>query len=1096
MPASRRSELFAAPRSLRHSILRSVGLVASLLASLPLAAQSPATGALHGIVLDSQRQPARGATVRVESDDRGYVVSVISADGTFLLAPLEPGTYTVSVTASDFAFVRSEQVTIMPGQTVELKAQLSAAPGQGSIQIAASLDTAPAPLPDDDGDGLTSSNGLTPAANANLIDGATANQSFGAVPSGTGSDPAPDPDGDPDSAELTTGPANGMARGRHAGVAYVFSQSAVREFHVSGQGYSAQTGHAGDVATTVSRSGTGALHGSAFFVLRSHVLSASDPLAIATSYANGVVTTVAVKPHDLRENFGATLGGPVPRLQSAFYFYTIDQQLRGFPAISSPADATFYALTATQTALLANRGVSPSAETAALNYLSSLTGSTPRRADQTLNFIRLDWRPRKRLALAAEYNAVRWTSPAGLIDAPTVARGRASIGSASGSLDQVLMRATSSFSAHTTNEARTAYTRDLQYETPQTPLAQEPAISPGGLAPEVNIAPNGLLFGTPASLSQIAYPEEQRFQLADTLTLVRGHHLVELGAEVSFIADRVATLANAAGTFSYDSGVTKGYAGGLVDFVTDYTFNVNAYPNGGCPAVTAPTHLFCFRSFSQSFGQTSIAFSTQEWAGFVEDTWRPRSRLTIHAGARYEYTLLPIPFTPNPALDALFGTRGATSVFPEDRNNLGPRAAISYEPFGAGRGIVRLGFGVFFGRLPGATIRGALSDTAQAASTTRIRIKPSASIACPQAPAQGFGYPCAFSAQPSGVVAATTSAMVFDRRFRLPVVEQGSLSLERKIARGTTLTATYTLNLDHQLPGSTDLNIAPSTTLGTFQLQGGTGAPGVQDGETFRLPVYTGRVSPSFGPVTDIVSNVNATYQGLTLLAQSLPRPDLQLRAEYTWSKAIDFGQNQSATPRTNGQFDPFLHGYDKGLSSLNYPWSLRIAGTWTPHLHTPSEWADKAANGWALTPIVVARAGRPYTFDLSGGTLLPGGHESINGSGGALYLPTVGRNTLRLPPTATVDLRLARGFRFTQRTRLLTSAEVFNLLNHRNVSSVDQRAYLVGTAVNGVTPLVFQNAAAIAAEGLNTPPFGTPTAAATSLARARQIQFSVRFAF
>jgi len=73
---------------------------------------------------------------------------------------------------------------------------------------------------------------------------------------------------------------------------------------------------------------------------------------------------------------------------------------------------------------------------------------------------------------------------------------------------------------------------------------------------------------------------------------------------------------------------------------------------------------------------------------------------------------------------------------------------------------------------------------------------------------------------------------------------------------------------------------------------------------------------------------------------------------------------------------------------------------------------------------------------------------------------------------------------------------EAFNLLNHQNVSSVTQRAYLVGTPVAGVTPLVFQSAAAIAAEGLNAQPFGTPTATGTSLARERQVQMGLRIQY
>ena len=103
----------------------------------------------------------------------------------------------------------------------------------------------------------------------------------------------------------------------------------------------------------------------------------------------------------------------------------------------------------------------------------------------------------------------------------------------------------------------------------------------------------------------------------------------------------------------------------------------------------------------------------------------------------------------------MFGAQGSTGVFPEDRNNFGPRASLAYAPFGAGRGSIRVGYGVFYGRLPGATISSALANTGLPGSTVKVRITPSAVTACPQVAMQGFGYPCAFTTQPPGVVAAT-----------------------------------------------------------------------------------------------------------------------------------------------------------------------------------------------------------------------------------------------------------------------------------------------------------------------------------------------------
>ncbi len=549
------------------------------------------------------------------------------------------------------------------------------------------------------------------------------------------------------------------------------------------------------------------------------------------------------------------------------------------------------------------------------------------------------------------------------------------------------------------------------------------------------------------------------------------------------------------GAFHYDSSTTAGHAGGLVDWITDYTFNVNAYPNGGCPSIVSAVHDFCFRSFTQSFGQQAVTFNTQEWAGFLQDDWHVKPGLTVNAGLRYEYEFLPLPQQPNAVLDAAFGNIGATSVFPEDRDNFGPRLGVAWEPFGSGRGLVRVGYGLFYGRLPGATVRSALVDTALATSARHVLITPATVTNCPQVANQGFGYACAYVTTPPSAVTTTTSAMVFDRRFRLPAVQQGSLTVEREVGAGVVASATYLMNLDRQLPNSVDINIASATATKMFQLQGGIGAVGVQDGETFVVPFYSQRVNTSFGPVTDIVSNADASYNAMVLEARRRLRGGLEFRANWTWAKAIDYGQG-GATPRTNAQFDPFNVLFDKGLSELNYPHKILASAVWEPTLAGEQHWFRIAANGWTVAPLFVESSGRPYSLDIFGGTRLTGGHESINGAGGAVYLPTVGRNTLRLPDTGRLDLRVSRAMRVTEKVRMRGSVEVFNLTNRVNYSAIMQRAFLVGTETNGVTPLVFQNAATVAAEGLNVRPFGTFTAASTGQSPERQVQLGVRLEF
>jgi hypothetical protein len=802
-----------------------------------------------------------------------------------------------------------------------------------------------------------------------------------------------------------------------------------------------------------------------------------------------------MKPHDLRQQFGGTVGGALIH-DRLFFFYAFDQQRRGFPAIASPGDPAFYSLTATQRALLANRGVTSAKVNTALNYLDSLTGSVDRRDDQTINFAKLDWQIASRHRVSLQYNRLRSSVPSGLRGAAVVDRGRASLGSGYTKIDAVAGRWMWTPSARFANEVRLAYGRNFQYEQAQTPLAQEPAIAPGGYAPEIAIAQNGLTFGTPAGVGRRAYPDERRVQAADTATWQFGRHLLQAGADFSAVHDEVAALNNTAGTFLYDSGTTNGRAGGLVDWITDYTFNVNAYPNGACPSINATVHYFCFQSFTQSFGQQSSVFDTQDWAGFVQDSWRPRANLAVNAGLRYEYQLLPLPQHPNAALDAAFGDRGATSIFPEDRNNFGPRVGVAWSPFGAGRGVVRVGYGVFYGRVPGATVRSALENTAQTSSATHVRITPTTITGCPQVANQGFGYVCTYVSAPPAAVASTTSATVFSRRFRTPMVQQGSLSLERGVGVGIAASATYLVNLDRQLPGSVDINIAPATGTKTFRLQGGTNVPGVRDGDTFVLPVYTARVSDSYGAVTTVTSNVSASYNALALEARRRSRRGFEFRVAWTWAKAIDEGQNTGATPRLNSQLDPFTVQYDKGLSRLNFPHKVVLSAVWQPRLRTQERWLAQAANGWTVSGLFYETSGRPYSYEIFGGTQLAGGRESINGSGGAVYLPTVGRNTLRLPETVRFDVRVARVVRVSERVRMSGTFEAFNLANHVNYSGVEQRAFLAGTPVGGVTPLSYQDAATVAAEGLNARPFGMFTAAAANLARERQMQMGLKVEF
>ncbi len=1082
------------------------------------------------------RAALRGVTVQgIVSLDGGELADVavtLGPNGTIQVRPAGGGVSMVEVQDEAVALPAASRRWEDLGELDSEAAVATAVPLSASGLDAADPDDAASRESGMDGaaaSGLSYA-GIAPIESAQTVDGLSAEQNFRAGPRGS----------------ATGGPSSGSS----------FSQGAVQSLRSLPHTFSAQYGGGGAGLSVVSRAGASALHGSAFLLSRESSWAATNPFSIETHYNDGVVTSSAVKPAGAMEQFGGSVGGPLRLLggewmrrwvpdrwgKRIWVFGSVEAQVHHDQIVSTPATASFYALSPDQLALLANRSVDGTAVNAALDYMDSLTGTTARTAYRVQGFGRVDAEVSARDRVAVSYAANRFESPAGValgqVSDAVVARGRGSLGDSEVEVDAVAGRWLHTFSRRWNNEVRGQFARDLEFETPHAPLAQEPGIGPGGYAPQVSIAPNGFAYGTPSSLAwsaaggRRAYPDETRLEVADSMQLRLGRNLLTVGGDWSRIRDRIEALSNAEGSFSYDSGATGGKDGGLVDWITDYTFNVHAYPNGGCPSIVAAVHDFCFRSFTQSFGSAPTEFLTHTVAGFVEDSLRVRSDLTLTAGVRYEYTLLPPPQMGNGTLDAdlaasvrpVWGAvAGLTSRFPEDRNNFGPRLSAAWSPHvGWGwaqrmldrDGVlanVHVGYGMFFGRIPGATVRSALTDTALPSTTLRVRIRPTTETLCPQVTdvQQGFGYPCDYLTTPPAAVAQTGSAVVFASNYRVPVVQRATLMLEREVGAYTLVRLSYATALATQLPGSTDINIAPSPGYASYVLQGGAGHAGLQDGEMFVVPVYEQRLLLGYGPVTALVSNSNATYHAATAEVR-LRRlawrglKNLELRGSFTFSRAIDYGPQSSAAPGADSQFDPFRNGYDKGLSNQQFP--QRFAGDLiykTSLAHGP-EWLRRGGDGWRFAAIGIAGSGAPYSYQIFGGTYLTGGRETINGSGGATYLPTIGRNTLRLPARGRVDLRVGREFAVpwtvgASGVKVNVFAAAFNLLNTVNLSGVETRAFLLGTpAYTGApTPLVFQDAAAIAAEGLTTTPaFGTPRSSTTGISRERQVELGVRLQF
>lgn len=100
-------------------------------------------------------------------------------------------------------------------------------------------------------------------------------------------------------------------------------------------------------------------------------------------------------------------------------------------------------------------------------------------------------------------------------------------------------------------------------------------------------------------------------------------------------------------------------------------------------------------------------------------------------------------------------------------------------------------------------------------------------------------------------------------------------------------------------------------------------------------------------------------------------------------------------------------------------------------------------------------------------------------GTGGQNRLPFLGRNTFRYGNLYNVDLRLSHRIYLGEGTNLEFLAEAFNLLNHQIVSDRSDSYYSVYN-----NTLEYYSG------------FNTPTAAANTIYRERQIQLGARIHF
>ena len=415
-----------------------------------------------------------------------------------------------------------------------------------------------------------------------------------------------------------------------------------------------------------------------------------------------------------------------------------------------------------------------------------------------------------------------------------------------------------------------------------------------------------------------------------------------------------------------------------------------------------------YNTFQQAFGAPEQFQSNPNFGVFIQDEWRARRDLTINAGLRYDVQNLPDPIQ-------------------TDTNNLAPRLGIVYAP-GDRKTVIRASYGLYYDRLP---LR-ATSNALQRDGSKYLVVQ----LAPTQTGAPVF--PNVLALQPTTLPTKPNITRI-DPNIPVSYSQQVNLQVERELPWDAVLSVGYLNVRAKHLILSRNVNVP--------RFPASAGVPNL------------GRPDPNWGNISQFEGAGNSYYDGMVVSFNQRASRWATVRLSYTLSKTIDDAGNFFFSTVQNN----FNIRDDRGLSDNDQRHRLVLSGTLEAPQQGKTHGFARVLNGFQFGYIFTYASRLPFN-------VLLGSDRNFDGNNNDRPLG-VGRNTGRGFDFASLDLRVSRRFRLTERVDLQLLAEGFNVLNRANFGVPNN------TFGAGINPL---------------PTFGQPTQAFDP----RQFQFGMKVSF
>jgi Carboxypeptidase regulatory-like domain/TonB dependent receptor len=824
-----------------------------------------ATGRLEGTVTDATGATVPAADITVRNQNTGISATLQSGnEGDFTFLYLEPGTYEVSIQKAEFNKLVLKDIAVTVGTRAIIHPELAVGRVETTVSVSAVtplVDTAESSLGTvvgqqtidslpTNGRNFTSFTLLTPGA---TTDGDSGMVSFNGVA------------GNFNNYTVDGGNNNNAFFSQQIGrvsIPFQFSEDVIREFQVTSTGFEAEFGQSGGgLVNTVTKSGTNQVHGDGYYYIQDSATTANDKI----NQQQGIA-----QPHDRRQQFGGTVGGPIKR-NRLFYLLNYEGQVHNEPLTVNDGPAV--------------NGLPPGffdqyPDLAA--QVQAAAGSFPRSFNQNVVFGKINGVINDKNSFSVTYNYQRFRSPHGYFDTPTsTGDGLSLTDGATSHFFQASLQ--TSFNATTINEVRFHFGSDYHFDLPASPPTS-PAVT-------IQNPDSGFVFG--GNRFQLANTDH-RFEFTDTFTKVIGTHNFKAGVDIN--------LSRNSDSFTYGP---KG----------EYRFgSLTDVPSGN------------YELYLQSFGQSTIPQTSPTYSFFAQDQFRATPRLTLNYGLRYDLQVLAQPTQCNPAFVL-------TCHIPYSKNNVSPRVGFAYSLDRKGDTVVRGSFGLFYVQEDLLDVSQALASNG-ITRPFLVVVGPAFNNPDPLVtyPNSLTAFPSGAGGTPSIVVFAPNFRSPYVEQANAAVEHQfgthTALSVGYVYSHGLHLLGNSN-GVTRQANGNFgfDMNLVPPDQQVAFGGAANTATVTLPNGKTYTTPDFSaidGFINPNFGPINAVDNSGLSIYNGLLVSLRHHSRQFISAVA-YTLSRITDQG---------TGYFNQFDQASQRGPSQLDQTHRFVATGVWSPQFH------------------------------------------------------------------------------------------------------------------------------------------------------------------